>query len=255
MPGKAFVRFDDVEKRYGDVVALRPTSLEIAGGRTTVLVGESGSGKSTLLRLVVGLVWADAGQVTVGDVRVTAASVRGIRRGIGYVTQEGGLFPHLTARANVALVAEPMGWSPARVRSRLRDLAELARLPERMLDRYPGELSGGQRQRVSLIRALVLDPELLLLDEPLGALDAVTRMALQDELASIFSRLEKTVVLVTHDLAEAVFFADDLVALHAGEVVQMGPPQQLLEEPATPEVAALVEAWRRGAARVAGTGM
>jgi osmoprotectant transport system ATP-binding protein len=238
------IRLDGVSKRFGRETALSPTDLEIAAGRTTVLVGESGSGKSTLLRLVVGLVAPDAGSVSFAGETVTAATLGGLRRRMGYVIQEGGLFPHLTAEGNATLMARHVGWDAGRITARRDELCALTHLPAALLGRYPGELSGGQRQRVSLMRALFLDPEALLLDEPLGALDAVTRWALARELEQIFTALGKTVVLVTHDLAEAVFFADRLLVLDGGAVVQDGPPRQIVRSPADPRVAALVAAYR-----------
>jgi osmoprotectant transport system ATP-binding protein len=163
---------------------------------------------------------------------------------MGYVIQEGGLFPHLSIRRNVALMAREFGWEPARRDARLTELAELARLPAALLERYPLEVSGGQRQRAALMRALMLDPDLLLLDEPLGALDPMIRVELQQELKDIFRRLGKTVLLVTHDLAEAVHFGDRLVLLRAGRIVQLGRPADLLERPAEPFVEAFVNAQR-----------
>ena len=183
--------------------ALRGVSLVIQPARRTVLIGPSGCGKSTILRLMVGLVRPDAGQVLFQGTPVAAANVLPLRRRIGYVIQEGGLFPHLSAEGNVSLVARYLGWDARKIAARLAELADLVRLPAGLLGRLPFELSGGQRQRVGLMRALMLDPEVLLLDEPLAALDPVVRRELQDDLRAIFERLGKTVVLVTHDLEEA----------------------------------------------------
>src|SRR4051812_30082878 len=164
-----------VSKSYSGVVALQPTDLVIPAGQTTVLLGPSGCGKSTLLRLMVGLVQPDTGQVLFKGQPMTPATARELRQQIGFVVQDGGLFPHLTARGNVALMARYLGWDRGRIASRLAELVELTRFPAVSLDRSPAEMSGGQRQRVSLMRALMLAPELILLDEPLGALDPLIR--------------------------------------------------------------------------------
>lgn len=210
-----------------------------------MLIGASGSGKSTLLRLMLGLLLPETGQVEFDGVVLTPANARTLRRRMGYVIQEGGLFPHLTARGNIALMARHLGWNPARIEDRLRELVELTRFPADGLDRFPRELSGGQRQRVSLMRALALDPDVLFLDEPLGALDPIIRADLQDELRDIFRALGKTVVLVTHDLAEARHFADEIVLLDEGEMVQRGSFADLRDRPATPFVSRFVRAHRR----------
>ena len=221
-----------VTKRYGDAVALGPIDLDVPANRTTVLLGPSGCGKSTLLRLLNGLIAPDAGVVRVLGAEVTPASVEGLRRRVGYVIQEGGLFPHLTARANVTLLARWLRRPPAEVDARVAELAALARLPTTLLDRHPGELSGGQRQRVALMRALMLDPEMLLLDEPLGALDPMVRAELQRDLRGVFRALGKTVVLVTHDLREARHFGDLVVLLRDGRVAQQGTLAMLEGAPA-----------------------
>jgi osmoprotectant transport system ATP-binding protein len=163
---------------------------------------------------------------------------------MGYMIQDGGLFPHLTVRDNVTLMARRLDWPRERREQRLAALADLVQLPTAMLERYPIELSGGQRQRVALVRALMLDPDLLLLDEPLGALDPMIRFELQRELKAIFARLGKTVLMVTHDLAEAVFFGHRIVLLRAGRIVQQAEPRALLDSPAEPFVAQFVAAQR-----------
>lgn len=231
-----------VSKRYDGAVALDDVSLEAAAGTTHVLLGASGSGKSTLLRVILGLVAADAGEVFVGGVAVTPAGRRHLVGRVGYVVQEGGLYPHLTAHGNVALPAQALGWSRARVAERIDALASLVRFDEAVLRRYPGELSGGQRQRVGLMRALMLDPPLLLLDEPLGALDPVVRAGLQAELREIFATLGKTVLLVTHDVREAVVLGTTITLLLAGRVVQQGTFADLARRPAQPFVAEFLRA-------------
>jgi osmoprotectant transport system ATP-binding protein len=238
------LRFARVEKRYGGAVALAGIDLDCPESQTTVLIGPSGCGKSTLLRLAAGLIRPDAGEVWFEGARLEPETLREARLRMGYVIQEGGLFPHLTIRRNVTLMARELGWVRTRREERLAELAELTRLPGTLLDRYPLELSGGQRQRAALMRALMLDPDLLLLDEPLGALDPMIRVELQQELKAIFQRLGKTVLLVTHDLSEAVHFGDRLVLLRAGRIVQLGSPRDLVDRPAEPFVDAFVSAQR-----------
>ena len=224
--------------------ALSPLDLEVAPGETIALIGPSGCGKTTILRLALGLLVPDSGTVRFRGTVLTPANARSLRRHMGYVVQEGGLFPHLTAAENVDLMARHLGWTAARIAERRAELAALARLPADALGRYPLQLSGGQRQRVSLMRALMLDPTLLLLDEPLGAIDPLVRAELQEDLVRIFERLRKTVVLVTHDLAEAAFFAHRVVLLREGRVVQRGRVEDLMRAPAEPFVARFVAAQR-----------
>jgi osmoprotectant transport system ATP-binding protein len=233
-----------VRKSLGGREILRPTDLTIARGQTTVLLGPSGCGKSTLLRLMLGLLWPDGGTVVVDDQALDPATILAVRRRMGYVVQDGGLFPHLTVAGNVTLVARHLVWPRDRIASRLTELAALARLPVEFLTRYPAQLSGGQRQRVGLMRALMLDPAVLLLDEPLGALDPLVRAELQSDLRDVFRALGKTVVLVTHDLAEAAHFADEVVLLRDGRIVQRGRPADLARAPAEPFVTQFIQAQR-----------
>lgn len=235
----------EVTKRYNGVTALEQVSLSFAAGSTTALIGGSGAGKSTVLRLLLGLDWPDAGTVTASGLPLRRDGLLALRQRVGYVIQEGGLFPHLTALGNLALQPRHLGWPDERIRQRAHELAELARLPTDLLSRYPAELSGGQRQRVALMRGLMADPDALLLDEPLGALDPVVRHELQDELKRIFSQLGKTVIVVTHDLAEAAWFADRLVLLREGRVVQDGRYQDLRDRPADDFVHAFIHAQRQ----------
>jgi osmoprotectant transport system ATP-binding protein len=233
-----------VTKSYAGKPALGPLTLEVPAGRTTALIGPSGCGKSTLLRLLIGLVTPDAGEVTFDDTPVTPATARTVRLRVGYVIQDGGLFPHLTARGNVTLMARHLGRDRAATAARVTELAALTHFPADALDRHPHQLSGGQRQRVGLMRALLLDPDALLLDEPLGALDPLVRADLQTELRDIFRRLNKTVVLVTHDLGEAAYFADRVVLLKDGRIVQEGSPADLWHRPADGFVSRFVQAQR-----------
>jgi len=235
----------NVVKSYGDVEAVSGLDLTIRRGATTVLIGPSGCGKSTLLRMMNGLVVPDSGDVRWLGERLVVENLAQIRQRQGYVIQEGGLFPHLSARDNVTLLVAYLGWGTGRIEARLGELASLTQLPIEALARYPRELSGGQRQRVSLMRALMPDPDLLLLDEPLGSLDPMIRADLQADLRRIFDDLDKTVVLVTHDLAEADYFSDTVVLMRRGTIVQIGSIAELASEPADPFVSSFIEAQRR----------
>jgi osmoprotectant transport system ATP-binding protein len=210
-----------------------------------VLIGPSGSGKSTLLALMIGLEAPDRGAIMIDACPLTPRSARLLRLRMGYVIQDGGLFPHLTARQNVELMAKEAGWPAVKRQKRLDELSALTSIASLALDRYPFELSGGQRQRVSLMRALMLDPDILLMDEPLGALDPMIRVELQDQLKGIFQSLAKTVVLVTHDLSEAAFFGETIILIHQGRVAQQGQFRDLVEHPAEPFVGRFLHAQMR----------
>jgi osmoprotectant transport system ATP-binding protein len=232
-------------KTFADVPALAPLDLRVSAGETLVLIGPSGCGKTTVLRLALGLLRPDSGSVAFRGTPLAPANIRQVRQAMGYVVQDGGLFPHLTARDNVALLARHLGWPADRIAARVGELAVLARFPPEALGRYPWELSGGQRQRVSLMRALMLDPDLLLLDEPLAAIDPLVRAELQRDLAAVFARRGKAVVLVTHDLAEAAFFAGRVALMRAGRIVQQGTVEELVRAPADPFVTEFVAAQPR----------
>ena len=242
----ALVRLVDVKKSFADnAPALDTTNLSIARGQTTALIGPSGCGKSTLLRLIIGLIAPDAGRIEFDGTPIEASNLVPVRRRIGYVIQEGGLFPHLTARANVLLMARHLSRPAAEMDSRLSELCALTRFPEDALQHYPVELSGGQRQRVSLMRALMLSPELLLLDEPLGALDPMVRASLQKDLKEIFTRLQQTALLVTHDLPEAAYLGNEIVLMNKGQIVQQGSIVDLRERPASSFVSDFLNAQRQ----------
>jgi osmoprotectant transport system ATP-binding protein len=240
----ALVNLVDVSKHYAGATALHSTNLSVERGKTTVLIGPSGCGKSTLLRLIIRLIEPDSGSIEFDDEPITSDIIGTLRRRIGYVIQEGGLFPHLTARANVLLMARHIGKPEDKMQNRLAELCELTRFPLNLLSRYPVELSGGQRQRVGLMRALMLSPELLLLDEPLGALDPLVRASLQKDLKEIFARLQQTVLFVTHDLAEAAYFGDEIVLMNEGRIVQRGPVSDLRDNPTDPFVSEFINAQR-----------
>src|SRR5262249_43506533 len=186
----------------------------------------------------------DDGQIIFEGTPVNEDDLQMFRRRIGYVIQEGGLFPHFTARGNIALMARHLGKADVAIESRLDELCELTRFSKNLLDRYPAELSGGQRQRVSLMRALMLSPELLLLDEPLGALDPLVRASLQRDLKEIFTRLKQTALLVTHDLSEAAFLGDEIVLINEGRIVQQGSIAELRQRPANEFVSEFINAQR-----------
>jgi osmoprotectant transport system ATP-binding protein len=238
------LELNQVSKNYSDVCALNRCDLSIASGQTTVLIGPSGCGKSTILRLVIGLETPDEGSIYFGGQLLQQDHLVELRQRIGYVIQDGGLFPHLSARDNVALMARYLRWSDNRITARINELAELTHFPVDALDRFPLQLSGGQQQRVSLMRSLMLDPEILLLDEPLGALDPMIRSDLQVDLREIFANLGTTVVMVTHDLGEAAFFGDTVVLMRDGLIVQQGSMKHLLHEPADDFVRRFIQAQR-----------
>ena len=240
----ALVQLRGVSKTFGDAAAVHDVDLSIERGKTTVLIGPSGCGKSTLMRLIIGLIEPDRGEIQFDGSQLRLDKIDLVRQRVGYVIQEGGLFPHLTARGNVLLMARHLGRDENEMRSRLAELCALTRFPENLLDRYPLELSGGQRQRVSLMRALMLSPELLLLDEPLGALDPLVRAALQKDLKEIFARLQQTALLVTHDLAEAAYLGDTIVLMSEGRIVQQGSLADLRQKPASNFVSDFINAQR-----------
>lgn len=241
------IRFERVTKRYGGGgVAVDGLCLEVTEGETCVLVGPSGCGKTTTLKMVNRLVEPTFGRVLVEGQDVAGLDPVALRRRIGYVIQQVGLFPHLSVGENVATVPRLLGWEKARARSRVDELLELVALdPAAFRDRRPEELSGGQRQRVGVARALAADPPILLMDEPFGAVDPVTRGRLQDEFARLQGELRKTVIFVTHDIDEALRLGDRLAVMREGGVLeQHGPPAEVLARPASGFVAGFVGAGR-----------
>jgi len=243
------IQLQNIHKSFNETHVFRGLYLKIGATKTTVLIGPSGCGKSTLLRIVIGLITPESGTVLIDGKPLDEADIRAIRQKMGFVIQEGGLFPHFTAKQNVVLMAEYLDWDSNRVLERLAELTDLTQFPRDGLTRYPHELSGGQRQRVSLMRALMLDPQVLLLDEPLGALDPMIRADMQKDMVSIFRRLEKTVILVTHDMGEAAVFADEIVLMNDGRVIQQGSLKALIQNPADPFVTRFIhsqsEPWSR----------
>lgn len=221
------------DPRGGEVLAVRDLDLVIQDGETHGLVGTSGCGKTTTMRMINRLEEPTSGRVLVGGQDVATIDVIALRRRIGYVIQQGGLFPHFTVARNVGILCELEGQPPAAIQERVDHLLQLVGLPPgEFRDRRPGELSGGQAQRVGIARALALDPDHVLMDEPFGALDPITRAQIHEELAPVFREVHKTVVLVTHDLAEAFALADRISVMHQGRILQTGTPAALAAAPA-----------------------
>jgi osmoprotectant transport system ATP-binding protein len=223
---------------------LSSINITLPASKTHVLLGPSGSGKTTLLRMIAGTVAPDTGAVFVEGARVRVTDPVQLSDRLGYMRQEGGLFPHLTAKDNVTLVARVRGWKKEALENRLDDLAHVVGLERGVLERHPAQLSGGQRQRVALMRALFLNPRCVLLDEPLGALDPIIRRELQDTLISAFAKREATVIIVTHDLGEAAFFGHTITLLHQGRVMQHGTFEELARSPKDPYVTTFLAAQR-----------
>jgi osmoprotectant transport system ATP-binding protein len=249
MAGPA-IELSGVEKRYGAHAALAGVSLSVERGEFTALVGGSGSGKTTLLKTINRLVAPDAGSVRVFGEDVGAVEPPALRRKIGYVFQEVGLFPHLTVAENIAITPKLLGWDKKRIDGRVANLLGLVDLPLEVGARAPAALSGGQRQRVGVARALAAEPKLMLMDEPFGALDPLTRDALGTDYRALHDRLGLTTVMVTHDMAEAVLLADRIVVLRDGAVVADGAPADLLARTHDEGVRALLEAPKRQAERL-----
>lgn len=239
------IRIDSVSKSFGLTNVLSDLSFEIPEGSTTALLGLSGSGKTTLLKLVCGLHFPDAGKISINNEVLRTDTLTELRKKMGYVIQDGGLFPHLTAYANLAIVGKQAGFSKNQIDQRVAELAELTKISSVMLARYPREISGGQKQRIGIMRALFLDPPILLLDEPFGALDPITRSQLQTELKEIFRKMRKTVLLVTHDLFEAGFLAERILLLNHGQIAQAGSLQELMQKPADDFVKLFVNSHRQ----------
>ena len=233
----------NITKTY-DQRVLDNVSMAIPAGRTVSLIGPSGCGKSTLLRIIMGLIPADSGTVEIAGEKMHSENVLELRRKMGYVIQTGGLFPHLSARENLTLVTNFLKLDPDAVEQRIENLTSLTNIDPALLERKPEKLSGGQAQRVSLMRALMLDPPILLMDEPLGSIDPLVRHELQNDLRSIFRELKKTVLIVTHDLGEAAFLGDSISLMQSGRIVQEGTIREIIDNPANEFVEQFVNAQR-----------
>lgn len=238
------IKFSKVTKSFDDNPVLKGITADIAEGQHVALIGPSGSGKSTLLKITMGLLPVDSGHTAIDGNRMTPKTSRELRSKIGYVTQNGGLFPHLSCLENVTLLPEYLSWSQERISQRIEELSGLIRVSNEWLSRKPQELSGGQAQRISLLRALMIDPPILILDEPLGSLDPMIRYRLQEDLKGIFRSLQKTVLLVTHDLPEASFLCERILLMKEGQIVQDGSIQQLRDHPENTFVSEFVSAQR-----------
>jgi osmoprotectant transport system ATP-binding protein len=246
--GAAEIVFDHVTKRYSNAPkpAIDDLSLTLPAGDICVLIGPSGGGKTTAMKMVNRLISITEGDITIDGTSVNAMDVTELRRGIGYVIQQIGLFPHLTIEANVATVPRLLGWDKERTRVRGRELLELVGLdPDEYGKRYPAQLSGGQRQRVGLARAMAADPPLMLMDEPFGAIDPITRERLQNDFLRLHREIRKTVVFVTHDIDEAIKMGDRVAILReGGRLAQFGTPEEILSNPTDEFVAQFVGADR-----------
>ncbi|MEN4544585.1 ABC transporter ATP-binding protein [Pantoea agglomerans] len=225
------IEFDGVSRAFNGKAAVKDLSLQVAKGEFCVLLGTSGSGKSTTLKMINRLVEFDSGEIRFAGESIRQLDARTLRRRMGYAIQSIGLFPHWTVRKNIATVPVLLGWHRAQVNERITALLALLNLDAQLLDRYPHQLSGGQQQRIGVARALAADPEVLLMDEPFGALDPVTRGVLQQEMLRIHQLSGRTIVLVTHDIDEALTLADRIVLMDNGEIVQQGRPAELLTQP------------------------
>jgi osmoprotectant transport system ATP-binding protein len=238
------LELQSIYKTFEDRTVLADVNLLVPKGATHALIGSSGSGKTTLLRITLGLIPFDQGYVKINDQALLSFTQVEWADRIGYVPQDGGLFPHISARNNVALVAKLRGWSKQKIDERVEELRKVVDLDAEILTHFPREMSGGQKQRVAIMRAAMMDPAVMLLDEPMAALDPLIRRSLQQELKSIFQRLGKTVLLVTHDLGEAVYLAEKITLLHEGRMVQSGTYRDLLLHPANPFVSQFINAQR-----------
>ena len=235
------ITFTNLSKRYGDTVVLSEIELEIPNGQTTVIVGQSGSGKTTLLRMVNGLIKPDSGRLEVFGDLVPEENIENFRRKIGYAVQGAGLFPHVSVKENIVLIARLVGWSSQDLDERFEMLMRQMELPLDLSDRIPNELSGGQQQRVGLCRALMLKPKLLLLDEPFSAVDPLTRLELYEVVEKLISNEAVSIVMVSHDLGEAKRLGDRMVVLQNGIILQNDLISNVIGNPATPYVERLVQ--------------
>ncbi|AKB25704.1 L-proline glycine betaine ABC transport system permease protein ProV [Methanosarcina sp. MTP4] len=240
------VRLENVTKKYGDRFAVRDLDLEVRGGELMILIGRSGSGKTTTLRMINRLIEPDIGRVSINGEDVGDFDPVRLRRSIGYVIQNIGLLPHLKVSENIGLILKLEGWDEVKIRERVSELLNFVSLPpESFMDRYPHQLSGGQQQRIGLARALAMDPPLLLMDEPFGALDPLLRTQLQDEFCKIKKELGKTIVFVTHDINEAFKLGDRVAIMDNASLVQVGTPEELIFEPSSELVSEIVDSKRK----------
>lgn len=235
------VRFENVKKAYNDVTVIEDLNLHIKEGQLVVLIGPSGCGKTTTLKMINRIIEPTSGSIYIDGEDITKVNPVMLRRKIGYVIQQIGLFPNMTIAQNVEIVPKLLGWPADKRRKRTEELLHMVDMsPEQYADRYPSELSGGQQQRIGVLRALAAEPPLVLMDEPFGALDPITRESLQDEVKRLQKKLKKTIVFVTHDMDEALKIADVIVLMKDGKIVQAASPEELLSNPANDFVAQFI---------------
>jgi osmoprotectant transport system ATP-binding protein len=236
------ILFEDVSKTFESeaVSAVDGVSLQVAAGDLVVFLGPSGSGKTTLLKMVNRLYEPTSGKIWIGDEDIQSLPINDLRRQIGYVIQQVGLFPHMTVKKNISVVPRLLDWEKDQIQSRVAMLLDLTGLPDTYLERYPNQLSGGEQQRVGLARALAADPDILLMDEPFAALDAINRERLQKELLRLHCKLDKTILFVTHDVEEALLLADKIAVLRDGKLIQYDTPIDLVTKPKNAFVEELV---------------
>ncbi len=242
MADNAIIRFEHIYKSYGEKPVLSDFNLEVVRGEFLTVIGASGSGKTTMVKMINGLLMPDSGKVVVDGEDVSATDLIALRRNIGYVIQNVGLFPNMNVRKNIGYVPSLLNKKdPARTKRAVEHLMDVMGLDNDLADRYPSELSGGQQQRVGIARALAASPYILLMDEPFGAVDEITRKMLQEEITRIHNQLGVTIVFVTHDIREAMLLGDRVLVMNEGLIEQLGPPDAIRNNPATPYVAQLTE--------------
>lgn len=243
MKERSLIEVENVKKVYGDKLILKNINLKIDKGEFVTIIGSSGCGKTTFLKLINGLVKPDFGQVYVNNYDISKIDKIALRRGIGYVIQEIGLFPHMNVRKNISYIPNLIKKdSKEKVENKVKELIKVVGLKEDMLDRYPNELSGGQKQRVGIARALASDAKILLMDEPFGAIDEITRRLLQDEILRIYKEYNMTIVFITHDIKEALKLGTRVIVMDKGEIVQNDTPEEVLRNPKTSFVRNLIGA-------------
>lgn len=235
------IKFENIRKQYKDSVVIENMSFTINKGELVVLIGESGCGKTTTLKMINRLINPTSGHIYIHDQDIHEQNVITLRRNIGYVIQQTGLFPHMTVRENIEIIPKVSKREPAKVKERTLQLMEMIGMdPKQFLDRYPSELSGGQQQRIGVARAFATNPEIILMDEPFSALDPITRATLQDELIELQTKLQKTIVFVTHDMSEAIKIADRICIMDQGQIIQYDTPEAVLKNPVNDFVAKFV---------------
>lgn len=244
---KPIIQFKNVQKRFGETIIIPDLSFTINQGEFVTILGSSGSGKTTTLKMVNGLLKADAGEILIDGQKISDSDLVQLRRHMGYVVQQIGLFPHMTIAENIAVVPKMLQWDQEKITQRVNELLKLVQLdPQKYANRYPSQLSGGQQQRIGVARALAVNPPYVLFDEPFGALDALTRIELQKEIKQIHESLaNKTFMFVTHDINEALFLGQRVMVMHEGRIEQFATPEEIVENPATPFVKKLLGTVRQ----------